>query len=756
MPNSNITPAGEPSPQGFIGLNSYTEEQARFFFGRDAEISAVTALVKSNTLTLVFGKSGTGKTSLLNAGVFPGLRKNYCLPFRIRLEFKPENPDLVTQVKAVLHKEIDKYGFRVTQYPGTETLWEYFHREPLWKSITPILVLDQFEEMFTIAREIPRFSGKEIDDFWTEISDLIENRIPQSLHDLYLNHREQVTYNYKRQPVKVIFGFREEFLPNFETIPSSIPSMKYSRFRLMPMNENQAYEVITRTWGNRIDPKQAQRIISYLTSDEVITSLTVIEPALLSQICSFLDKKRQDAGSESISAGFLDQFPKETILRSIYDETMHESNLAVLASRKEPPYIDAQEKELTPVNTFVEENLITSTGYRMEYALKDSDRIMEPGIQVLLDRYFLRQEGKMGDRVQSVELTHDVLTPIIKSDRETRRNEMARIAAREKARKRALKIVLYTLLGVGLMFLLSLKYESRIVNEIINKTDTLNQIQKVVADSNRSLNNFRNRISRERQQYNDSLAGLVQSNGQLPAGIDTTLGVTKLRDQLNNLKLDSARLFNSNLSLSGQLTQLKASLDMASTQNNALQTNNQSLQQANLKLSNDLGKVNLEYQLSQDRIHYKELQYDSLVTLYLRIVNTCSAPVPSASPCEVLGTDSSLVSLMLKFEIPEDLKTGKKVPIPPNLTIYLIPDVPANRGIIRQASVFEIRANEALLKTAKGYQIARFCSGRYIFEHVPEGKYLIKVCTYYGGFRIYDKKVPGPDVVSVEIAPPIR
>ncbi|MGH2566054.1 MAG: hypothetical protein ACRDE5_16165, partial [Ginsengibacter sp.] len=101
----------------FIGLQSYTEAQADIFFGRDEEIDRLTRLVQSNTLTIVFGKSGTGKTSLLNAGVFPKLRKDYCLPFRIRLEFDDDSADLITQIKNVLKSEIDKYGFKVESYP---------------------------------------------------------------------------------------------------------------------------------------------------------------------------------------------------------------------------------------------------------------------------------------------------------------------------------------------------------------------------------------------------------------------------------------------------------------------------------------------------------------------------------------------------------------------------------------------------------------------------------------------------------------
>jgi AAA+ ATPase superfamily predicted ATPase len=222
------------------------------FFGRDEEIEKLTTLVKVNALTIVFGSSGSGKTSLLNAGVFPPLRKTYCLPFRIRLEFQDNSPDLITQIKNVLKSEIDKYGFRVENYPGEETLWEYFHKEVLWKSITPILVFDQFEEIFILAKKNPHFAADKLQNFWEELSNLIENQIPESLTEQFRDHRDQVTYDYNRQPVKVIFAFREEFLPEFESIPFKIPSLKYSRFRLMPMSQRQAYDVVTKTWGEKL------------------------------------------------------------------------------------------------------------------------------------------------------------------------------------------------------------------------------------------------------------------------------------------------------------------------------------------------------------------------------------------------------------------------------------------------------------------------------------------------------------------------
>ena len=61
----------------------------------------------------------------------------------------------------------------------------------------------------------------------------------------------------------MLFSFREEFLPEFESITSRIPSLKYSRFRLLPMNGHQAYEVITKTWKNSINAAEADKIVRF-------------------------------------------------------------------------------------------------------------------------------------------------------------------------------------------------------------------------------------------------------------------------------------------------------------------------------------------------------------------------------------------------------------------------------------------------------------------------------------------------------------
>ena len=71
----------------WIGLAPFTESDCEFFAGRGEEIDEVLRLVRRDTLTLLYGVSGLGKTSILQAGLFPALREEDYLPVPIRLDY---------------------------------------------------------------------------------------------------------------------------------------------------------------------------------------------------------------------------------------------------------------------------------------------------------------------------------------------------------------------------------------------------------------------------------------------------------------------------------------------------------------------------------------------------------------------------------------------------------------------------------------------------------------------------------------------
>src|SRR5262245_22183235 len=53
----------------YQGLTPYSEHDAPFFFGRETECELVIANMMASRLTVMYGASGVGKTSLLRAGV---------------------------------------------------------------------------------------------------------------------------------------------------------------------------------------------------------------------------------------------------------------------------------------------------------------------------------------------------------------------------------------------------------------------------------------------------------------------------------------------------------------------------------------------------------------------------------------------------------------------------------------------------------------------------------------------------------------
>ena len=168
----------------FLGLRPFSEREQDYFKGRKAEIDGLLRRIKREVLTVLFGISGLGKTSLLRAGLFPLARSEGYFPILIRLSFGPETDSGTEQIKAFVSKAIKDEAVDAPLPEEDESLWTYFHRVQFWSArnelLTPVLVFDQFEEIFTLGQ---RSQG--VDDLIGELASLIENRIPVTERQKY-------------------------------------------------------------------------------------------------------------------------------------------------------------------------------------------------------------------------------------------------------------------------------------------------------------------------------------------------------------------------------------------------------------------------------------------------------------------------------------------------------------------------------------------------------------------------------------------
>ena len=140
------------------GILAYSEQDKDFFNGRDSETTELLRLVTRAQVAVLFGLSGLGKSSLLQAGLFPLVREEQILPIYIRLDFSEGHSPFTSQVKNAV---VSQAGINTIEVPvgiDGETLWEYFHRKdhdfwtPRNQLVMPLLVFDQFEEVFTLFR----------------------------------------------------------------------------------------------------------------------------------------------------------------------------------------------------------------------------------------------------------------------------------------------------------------------------------------------------------------------------------------------------------------------------------------------------------------------------------------------------------------------------------------------------------------------------------------------------------------------------
>src|SRR6516165_727937 len=396
------------------GLMPFTEATQAFFHGRDAEAAELLRRVRRERLTILFGQSGLGKTSLLCAGLFPRLRAADFLPVYIRLDWTTAHISPVAQIKQALAANLVEHGIEGRPLRRDETLWGYFHDKEteFWsrrnRLITPVLVFDQFEEIFTLGEGAA--SAETLD----ELAALIENRPAESLRRALDDDSEAaIRYDFAKESCKVVLALREDFLPDLEGLRRRMPSIIDNRMRLTRMNGRQARDAILASGGHLMAPGVAEQVIAFLAAsrgraeeepvDETKLAGLEIEPALLSIVCSELNNKRIRLGQAQITADLLEGAQQEIVGQ------FYESSLAGI----DPA-----------LKLFIEEHLLTAEGYRDTRPLAEALRkpgVTRADIDKLVLRRLLRIEERFG--TQWVELTHDLLTNVVRQRRDLRREQ---------------------------------------------------------------------------------------------------------------------------------------------------------------------------------------------------------------------------------------------------------------------------------------------------------------------------------------------
>jgi WD40 repeat protein len=423
------------------GLESFEESASAFFHGRDHESASLLSHVLDAPITVLYGGSGLGKTSLLRAGLFPLLRERHLLPVYVRFDLEPGAASLSRQLHHSVYDSIRADVPDPMPPLEHESVWEYLHRADFElrsaqnESLTPVIVLDQFEELFTLGGRVPDLVRK----FSNDLGDLVENRIPADLVARIEDDEDLAArFDLRNRNYKLLISLREDSLRQLEGWRQPIPTLGHSRMRLLRMQAGEALDAVHKPAEEMMSRSLAARVVEIIAGEDLDrprdTAFTDIhhpgddmgasggpevEPALLSLFCRELNEQRKRLGQN--------HFDKQLVEDAQHDILL---NYYLSCVRDLPPR----------VAKFIESELITEKGFRNSYVREDAvpSHLTDDELTRLIGSRLLRLEERYG--AQRIELAHDVLAAVIRERRDQRRTEEeTALAARAESQQAELE-----------------------------------------------------------------------------------------------------------------------------------------------------------------------------------------------------------------------------------------------------------------------------------------------------------------------------
>lgn len=198
------------SQSPFKFLDSYTKDDREIFFGREREVEELYQKVFDSKILLIYGVSGTGKTSLINCGLANKFQDSDWLPISIRRgkDIVQSLADELNSVEGLDEPRKAKSNQDRILKSIRSIYLDYF--KPIY------LLFDQFEEIFIFGTK------EERKEFALIIKSIAESDLS----------------------CKLLFSIREEYLASLTEMERYIPSMLQNRFRVERMNRQNAISVI--------------------------------------------------------------------------------------------------------------------------------------------------------------------------------------------------------------------------------------------------------------------------------------------------------------------------------------------------------------------------------------------------------------------------------------------------------------------------------------------------------------------------------
>ena len=392
----------------WAGLSSYQDpkytDNPLKFSGREDDIYDLTRMVMNNIFVTLYGKSGIGKTSLLNAGVFPSLRDAGFLPVSVRLNIEAADCSfqqcIIARLENLVREGVTIKTANVVEMPSDESaqdyLWAYFARTRFiaedGRTIFPVLAFDQFEEVFTRRR-------KEAETLLCQLAFLADES--HSLSPRIIDG-ENYEYDYN---FRFIASIREDDIYKLEDSIDNcyIEDLKKNRYRLRNLTEKGAREVVLKPGEGLFEESEKEAIVTAILNKSRDSSDSGISSNVLSLICSRMyDEVSSKGGNGSVTLAAAQSFLKGNPFEKYFIEAT-----SVLSDRE---------------MAYIEDKLIDESGRRNSIARRILQNHISKGNDLIYGRHRILQvlSSSAGNGEERVELIHDSFCEMLMKQKERR------------------------------------------------------------------------------------------------------------------------------------------------------------------------------------------------------------------------------------------------------------------------------------------------------------------------------------------------
>jgi len=385
----------------YVGPSPFRQDQRDLFFGREREIARLAALVSANPVTLFYGQSGAGKSSVINAGLVPELRQDgyEVLPAtRVGVDARGWRESVNVFVYNAIAGWIESSAELPTNL-AQMSIADYLtlrerERDKYELPVPRVIIFDQFEELF---RTHP--------DRW-------QDRLP---------FFEQVAVALEKDSLlRVVFVMREDYIAELDPFAAELPDKFRIRFRLELLRQPQAFDAVNKPMQHTdrvFESGAAEELVDALlavrsSEGDVYVTGEFVEPVMLQIVCSRL-WSRLPSKTKVVTSSDVQSFA------NIENEMLEFCDYCIREASKKA---EIQDRKLA---VWIEREMITPSGTRgTVYGGSGSgtDVKISAALTVLVDLHFLRVEQRSGS--PWYELAHDRL---VKGLKDLNRQKLVRV-----------------------------------------------------------------------------------------------------------------------------------------------------------------------------------------------------------------------------------------------------------------------------------------------------------------------------------------